>query len=134
MKAYKTIRYNPNNPYDAETYEEINIENLIILVIGLICISSPFLLNIINNEKISEIKYKFFRISKRNILKIITISFWIYMAVSLAFILKEILLNPNWNQVVMQNSKSEIIIECANFIVARCSFTKFASYFNICSS
>ncbi len=133
-KACKTIRYNPNNPYDAETYEGINTETLVIFFIGIICISSPFILNItntINNKKISEIKYKFLRMSKKNILKITTISFWIYMAVSLTFTLREFFLAPNWNQVVMQYSQSEIITECAIFIVTRCSFKKFASYFNI---
>ena len=135
-KAYKTIRYNPNNPYDAETYEGINTETLVIFFIGIICLSSPFILNIANtisNEKISKIKYKFLRMSKKNILKIVTISFWIYMAVSLTFTLKEVFLDPNWNQVVIQYSQSEIIIECATFIVARCSFKKSASYFNIFS-
>ena len=133
-KAYKTIKYNPNNPYEAETYKGINAETLVIFFIGLICIFSSFILNIINKEKISEIKYKFFRMSKKNILKIITMSFWVYMAVSLTITLREVFLAPNWNQVVMQYSQSEIITEYAIFIVSRYSFKKFSSYFNISRS
>ena len=69
--------------------------------------------------------------SKRNILRTLTISFWIYMAVSLTFTLREVFLDPDWNQVVMQNSQSEIIKKYVIFVIARCRFKRYAMYFNI---
>ena len=110
-KPYKTIRYNSNNPNYAETYDGINTE-IVVCFIGLICIFIPYILNntnIINKEKISAIKYKFYRISKKNILKTITIIFWLYMAVSIIFTLKEFMLDPNWYQILAPNSQFEII-------------------------
>lgn len=131
-KPYKIIKYNPNNPNEARTYEGINIEDIVIFCIGVILICSSFILNIENsNEKLNEIKYKFLRMSKRNIIKFITVCFWGYMTLSLIFTLKEVFFAPDWNQIVMQYSQAEIIIECIIFIVGRCSFRKSTYYFNI---
>ena len=40
---YKTIKYNPKNPNEAETYEGINTETIVVFFIGLICIFCPFI-------------------------------------------------------------------------------------------
>ena len=130
-KPYKAIKYNSSNPNEAETHEGINTETIVIFFIGLISIFSPFILKIINTKKISEIKYKFLRMSKRNIIKIVTVCFWGYLAFSLILVLKEFFMTPNWNQFVMQYSKSEIIIECIIYIIARCHIKKYTSHFNI---
>ncbi len=88
----------------------------------------------INNEKdkeITKMKYKFLKMSKRNILKIITCCFWGYLTLSLILTLREVFLSPDWSQIIMQYSKAEIIIECIFFIITRCYFTKCTDYFNI---
>ena len=82
-------------------------------------------------EKTDELKRKILKISKRNIIKIATVCFWGYFALSLISILKELFLTPNWSQIVIQYSQLEIILECTIFIIGRCDFKKFASYFNI---
>lgn len=133
-KAYKTIKYNPRNPNEAETYKGINTETIIVFLIGLISVFSPFILKITNTKRINEIKYKLLRMSKRNILKIVTGCFWGYMALSLVLTLKEAFLELNLNQIEMQYFKFEInveFVELVIFIVGRCSFEKFTSYFNV---
>ena len=76
-------------------------------------------------------KYKFLIMSKRNIIKIITVCFWCYMAISLTSILKDFFITPNWNQIAMQYSKFEIIMECITYVIGRFNFRKFTSYINI---
>ena len=82
--------------------------------------------DITTNEKISVIKYKLLRISKKNILKTITIIFWIYMLFSLIFALKEVFSDPNWQ--LIQYSQIEIIesaILATILTAVRCVFKKF---------
>lgn len=128
---YKIIKYNPNNPNEAQVYESISISSIIILGTGLILVCSPFILNIINDKKICEIKYKFLIMSKRNIIKIITICFWGIMLFSLIVTLNEIIFEPDWGNVLNQYSKTEIILECSIYLVARCNFKESKTYFNI---
>lgn len=118
---YKIIKYNPNDPNEARVYESINIDSIVILGIGLILICSPFILNVINEEKVREVKQKFLIMSKRNIIKIITICFWGIMLFSLIVTLNEVFFETNWGQALSQYSKIEIILECFIFIVSRCN-------------
>ena len=69
--------------------------------------------------------------SKRNIIRIITLCFWIYLGFSLISILQEIFMSPDWEQAIMQYSKYEIIIRCVIFIITRFHFKKHANHFNI---
>ena len=130
-KPYKTIKYNPSNPYEAETYEGINTETIVVFFIGLICICSPFILKFINTKKTHELKQNVLKMFKRNIIKIATVCFWGYLGISLIYILKEVFLTPNWSQIVTQYSQLEIILECTIFIIGRFDFKKSASYSNI---
>lgn len=130
-KPYKEIKYNPSNPYEAETYEGINTETIVIFFISLICIFSPFILKFIDTKKTDELKQKVLKMSKRNIIKIATVCFWGYLGLSLISVLKEVFLTPNWSQIVTQYSQLEIILECTIFIIGRCDFKKSTSYFNI---
>lgn len=130
-KPCKTIKYNPINPKEAETFEGINKETIFIFVVGVIGIFSPFILKFINTKKINEIKSKVLRSSKTNVIKIVTVCFWGYLAISLISVLKEIFLTPNWSQIATQYSQLEIIIECSIYIIGRCGFEKSTSYFNI---
>lgn len=122
---------NPRNPYEAETCEGINIETKIAFFIGLICIFNHFILKFTNTKKINEIRYKILRMTKRNIIKIVTVLFWCHLGTSLILVLKEVFWTPNWNQIVTQYYKLEIILECFIYIVSRCGFKKSTSYFNI---
>ena len=74
---------------------------------------------------------KFFKMSKRNIIKIITIFFWGYLGLSLIFTLKDFFMSPDWNQIVMQYSKSEIITKCTSYIIIRFYIKKHSSNFYI---
>ena len=109
-RPYNTIKYNPSNPYEAETYEGINTETIVIFFIGLICIFNPFILKFINIKKTNELNHKILKMSRRNIIKIATVCFWGYLGLSLISILKELFLTPNWSQIVTQYSQLEIMI------------------------
>lgn len=130
-KPYKTIKYNSINPNEAETYEGLNTETIVVFLIGIICIFSHFILKFINTKKISELKDKILKMSKRNIIKIVTACFCGYLGFSLVLALKELFLPQNLSQIITQYSKLEIIVECFGYILARCNFKQFTNYFII---
>lgn len=74
-------------------------------------------------KKIYEIKDKIIKMSKRNILKTITICFWIYMLFSAVGTLISIIVSPEWSTAILEYSLAEIIVECAFFFITRCYFT-----------
>lgn len=130
-KPYKTIKYNPSNPNEAETYEGVNTETIVIFFIALIGIFSPFIVKIVKNHKTNTIKRKLFILSKRNIIKILTVFLIGYLGLSLILSLKNLFLTPNWSQIVIQYSRLEIFIECFIYIINRFGFKKLTSHFNI---
>ena len=93
-KPYKIIKYNPNNPNEAKTYELLNLGTIVISLIGLICVFSPFISSMMekNKEKTNDLKYKIFRFSKRNMIKMITICFCLYVVLSLNYAVEEVFL------------------------------------------
>lgn len=111
--------------YQLNNYEENTNDNLvsiIVLCIGILFLISPIVLNDKSVEKLKEIKNIILKMSKRNIIKTVTICFWIYLGISLILILKNIFLVPDWNQIVVEYSKFQIIVECLVATFVRCSF------------
>lgn len=124
-KPNKFVKYDPANPSIAKSYGgNINLDSIVVLLVGFIFVFNPFIINFVNNnEKIYEIKDKIITISKRNILKIITICFWVYMLFSVVGTLISIASSPEWSTAILEYSLAEIIMECAIFFIARCHFT-----------
>ena len=111
--------------YQLNNYEEYTNDNLvsiIVLCIGILFLISPIALNDKSVEKLKEIKNIILKMSKRNIIKTVKICFWIYLGNSLILILKNIFLVPDWNQIVVEYSKFQIIVEYLVAIFVRCSF------------
>lgn len=124
-KPNKFVKYDPTNPSIAKSYGgNINLDSIVVLLVGFIFVFNPFIINFVNNnEKIYEIKDKIIAMSKRNILKTITICFWIYMFFSVVGTLISIASSPEWSTAILEYSLAEIIMECAIFFIARCHFT-----------
>lgn len=124
-KPNKFVKYDPTNPNIAKSYGgNINLDSIVVLLVGFIFVFNPFIINFVNNnEKIYEIKDKIIAMSKRNILKTITICFWIYMFFSVVGTLISIASSPEWSTAILEYSLAEIIMECAIFFIARCHFT-----------
>lgn len=80
--------------------------------------------------KLQTIKNRLLRMSKRNMIKVITVYFWISIVLSLIFTVKEVFLELSWAQASIQSS-AEIIIEYSIFIVGRGNIKKYTTYFNI---
>ena len=57
-RPYKTIKYNPSNPYEAETYEGINTETIVIFFCFLNFIFWAFLLSVFSKFLISILYLK----------------------------------------------------------------------------
>lgn len=122
-KPCKVIKYNPNDPDEARAYSGVtSINGIFLFLIGLLFMFGPNLLKIDGLRiKLDELKDKFLRISKRNMLQVVRICFWCSIMYSLSLSVREILLEHNWNEVLLQYTKLEIIMECILFIIQRCT-------------
>ncbi len=122
-KPCKVIKYNPNNPDEARAYSGVtNIDGIVLFFIGLLFMFGPNLLKVDGLRiKLDELKDKFLKISKRNILQVVRICFWCSIMYSLLLSVREIFLEPNWNEITLQYTKLEIIMECIFFIMQRCT-------------
>lgn len=130
--SYKLVRYDSANPNVAEVYEKTNISDIVILVIGLLCLFSPLLLKFVNFEKVAKMKEKSSKFIKRNTSKIVDIFFVAYLGLSLLLVLREMpLTSSDWAQIVSQYTKLEIFFECFTFIIARSNCTKSTCYIDI---
>lgn len=133
-KPCQVIKYNPNNPDEARAYDGVtNTDGVVLFFIGLLLMFGPNLLKIdAIRIKLDELKDKFLRISKRympqvvriskrNMLNFVRICFWCSIMYSLSLSVREMLLETNWNEALLQYTKLEIIMECIFFIIQRCN-------------
>ena len=124
-KAYKTIKYNINNPKVAKIYTGINLETIIIFFVSLALIFNPFILKMVKIQDKPKLKW-----GKTNITTLVRYCFWGYMAFSIALFLREFFWAPDWSELI-QYSRIEIILKMGMFILARNIWEKYTSYFNI---
>lgn len=124
-KAYKTIKYNINNPKAAKIYTGINLETIIIFFVSLALIFNPFILKMVKIQDKPKLKW-----GKTNITTLVRYCFWGYMAFSIALFLREFFWAPDWAELI-QYSRIEIILKMGMFILARNIWEKYTSYFNI---
>ena len=111
--VYKYIKYDPSNPNKAVVFDSyISTSNINILIIGIALLIFPAISSI---KKLPTIDLKAIKFSKRKILKIITICFWVYITISFINTSYSIFQETKWNE--LEISTTDVVINLVIFSV-----------------